>query len=90
MLLILLGLQRRLNPWEVSGHEEQVHEPEGKPDGRDDTKPNQEQDQTWREEHGGITQKPEAIGSPGVQRPLRLVNPSAKRAPVVVQRREHE
>lgn len=66
VLLILLGLRRRLNSWEVAGHEEQVHEPEGKPDRRDDTKPNQEQDQTWREEHRGIPKKPEPIGSPGV------------------------
>jgi len=85
-----LGLPRGLNPWEVSGHEEQVHEPEAKPDRRDDTKPNQEQDQTWREEHHGITKKPEAIGAPGVQRPVGVVHPSAKRAPVVVQRREHK
>ena len=77
-LLILLGLPRRLNPGEVSGHEEQVHEPEGEPDRCDDRKPNQEEEQTWREEHRGITEKPEAIGSPGVQRPVGVAHPSAK------------
>jgi hypothetical protein len=47
-LLILFGRPRRLKPREVADHEEQVQEPEGEPDRRDDTKSNQEQDQTWR------------------------------------------
>lgn len=64
MLLILLGLPRHLNPWEVADHKEQVQEPEGEPNRRDDVKPNQEQDQTWRQEHRRVTQKPETIGSP--------------------------
>ncbi len=38
--------RRRLNPWEVANHEEQVHEPEAEPDRRDGLKPNQEEDQT--------------------------------------------
>ena len=86
----LFGRRWRLKPREVADHEEQVQEPEGEPDRCDDMKPNQEQDQTWRQEHRGITQKPEAIGSPGVQRPFGLTYPDAKRTPVVVQRREHE
>ena len=89
-LIILLGLPRRLNSWEVADHKDQVQKPEGEPDRCDDMKPDQEQDQTWRQEHRGVTQQPEAIGSPGVQRPFSVAHRSAKRAPVVVQRREHE
>lgn len=79
-----------MKPREVADHEEQVQEPEGEPDSCDDTKLEQEQDQTWCQEHRGVTQKPEAIGPPGVQRPLRVTHLSAKRAPVVVQRRENQ
>jgi len=53
-------------------------------------KPNQEQNQTWRQEHCGVTQKPEAIRSSGLQRPFGVTHPSGKRTPVIVQRREHE
>jgi hypothetical protein len=60
-LLMLFGRQGRLKSREVADNEEQVEKPEGEPDRCDDTKPQQEQDQTWRKEHRGVTQKPEAI-----------------------------
>lgn len=87
---MLFSRPGRLKSRKVANHEEQVEEPEGKPDRCDDTKPNQEQDQTWRQEHSGVTEKPEAIRSPGEPRPFGITSPSAKRTPVVVQRREHE
>ena len=79
-----------MKPREVADHEEQVQEPEGEPDRCADAKPKQEQDQTWRQEHRGVTQKPEAIGSPSVQRPFGVTHTSTKGTPVIVQRREHE
>jgi hypothetical protein len=88
--LMLLVARRRLKSREVAHHEEQVQKPEGEPDRCDDRKPNQEQDQTWRQEHRGVTHQPETIRSPGLQRPFGVTHPSAKRTPVVVQRREHE
>ena len=80
----------RLKAGEVAGYEEHVHKPEGKPDRRNDFESNQEQDQTWRQEHRGVTQKPEAIGSPSLHGPFGVTHPSAQRTPVVMQRREHE
>ena len=85
-----LAARRGPKPREVADHEEQVQKPEGEPDRCDEMKPKQEQDQTWRQEHRGVTQKPEAIRSPGLQRPFAVAHLSAKRAPVVVQRREDE
>jgi len=90
MLLMLFGRPRRQKTREVADNKEQVQKPEGEPDRCDDRKLNQEQDQTWRQEHRGVTQKPEAIRSPGLQRPFGVIQPSAKRTPVVVQCREHE
>src|SRR6267154_2629968 len=65
--LMLFSRPGRLQAREVTDHEEQVPKPEGKPDRRDDTKPNQEQDQSWRQEHRRVTEKPEAIRSPSLQ-----------------------
>lgn len=53
-------------------------------------KTHQEQDQAWRQEHHCVAKKPEAIGAPGVQRPVRVADSTAKRTTVVVQRREYE
>lgn len=85
-----MGVPRRLNSWEVAEHEEQVHEPEAEPERGDGPKLNQEQDQTRRQKHSGVTQQPEAVGSPGMQCPFAVTHPSTKRTSVVVQRRENE
>ena len=87
---MLFGRARCLKSREVADHEEQVQKPEGEPYRCDNMEPNQEQDQTWRQEHRGVTHKPEAIRSPGLQRLFGVTHPSAERAPVVVQRREHK
>src|SRR5262245_14860442 len=88
--LMLFVCSRRLKCREVSDYEEHVQKPEGEPDRCDEPKPNQKEDETWGEEHRGVTQKPEAIRSPGVQRPFGVTQPAAKGTTVVVQRREHE
>lgn len=86
----LLGGPRRLNLWEVADHEEQVGEPECEPNRSDGNKPNREKDQARNQEQQGVTEQPEAVASPGMQRLLGFTYPAAKRRPVVLERREHE
>src|SRR4029078_3703639 len=63
--LMLIRVQRRPKFSEVPDHEEQGQKPECEPNRCDEMKPNQKQNQTGREEHCGVTQKPEAIRSAG-------------------------
>jgi hypothetical protein len=85
-----LELPRGLNPGEVADHEDQVHQPECEPHRPDGKKPNREEDQARIEEQQGVTEQPEAIASPGVQSPLCIIDPAAKRGAVVMEGCEHE
>src|SRR4029453_5793096 len=83
-------LPRGLDSGEVADHEEHVHEPEYEPRGPDASKPDQEEDQARLQEQQGVTEQPEAVTSPGVQRPLGIVDPAPQRGAVEMEGREHE
>lgn len=89
-ILPLLGRSRCLNFWKIADHVEQVHQPECQPNRCRYKKLNQNEDQTGCEEHHSVSQKPEAVGSPGAKQPLGFIYPVAERAAVIMQRREHQ